>query len=163
MIFKKILFCILVICLICACGKYAPPISPENFSADSVLNLEAKAKVDQVTFVWNSPKTDRRGKAITEITDFIIFRADASLPSKFSQLNQITYNPEQSQYNFKDENLEQKVYLYKIAANSQFGLGKISQLIKVDLNNKNDKQIEKIAINEELVLTLDSLNPEETE
>lgn len=60
------------------CGKYGPPLAPELFSPQAVLNLQATTSINSVSFTWEAPKLDRRGDRLREIEGYSIWRSQSS-------------------------------------------------------------------------------------
>ncbi|MEZ4755158.1 MAG: hypothetical protein R3A13_12815 [Bdellovibrionota bacterium] len=61
--------------LVAACGKYSPPVPPESLAPKSVQDLKVTASIEGVSFEWDVPENDRRGKGKT-MTGYEILRKD---------------------------------------------------------------------------------------
>jgi len=62
--------------LVAGCGKYGPPLPPEVFAPAPVNNLEAVAAPDGILISWFAPQVDRRGRELTAIEGYRVFRMD---------------------------------------------------------------------------------------
>ncbi|RMG43099.1 MAG: hypothetical protein D6719_04495 [Candidatus Dadabacteria bacterium] len=69
-----VLFCLLLV----ACGKYGPPLAPEYFSPMPVENLQVSASLDGVSFRWEAPSSDLRGKDLRSIDGYKIYKTEIS-------------------------------------------------------------------------------------
>lgn len=60
--------------LLAGCGKYGPPLPPEAVSPTTVAELAASAARDSVSLSWRSPSDDRRGKTLSDIEGYRVYR-----------------------------------------------------------------------------------------
>lgn len=59
-----------------ACGKYSPPIPPEQLAPKQVEALQVTADAEGVVFKWSAPSTDRRGKELKYIDGYRVDRTE---------------------------------------------------------------------------------------
>lgn len=77
---KKILCgviaCVLGAGLIVGCGRYLPPIPPEDLAPSAVLELVVTPKDSAVEFAWIASDTDVRGKELKSSEGFSVERKE---------------------------------------------------------------------------------------
>lgn len=59
-----------------ACGKYAAPRPPEDFSPREVDALQAAADLQGVQLSWRAPERDMRGRPLKSIEGYWIYRKE---------------------------------------------------------------------------------------
>ena len=62
--------------LIAGCGKYASPRPPEDFSPAEVKELQVLPGLEGITFTWEAPDQDLRGKELKSIDGYRIYRKE---------------------------------------------------------------------------------------
>jgi hypothetical protein len=58
------------------CGRYEPPLAPERLSPAAVQLSEANVTSGGVTLTFLAPTTDRRGKKLSGLEGFLIYRKE---------------------------------------------------------------------------------------
>lgn len=61
--------------VISGCGKYGPPIAPEQLAPKVVKAFAVQASDEGVTLRWEAPATDRRGKELKSMTGYQVLRS----------------------------------------------------------------------------------------
>lgn len=74
--FSRSAFSVFFTCVLCACGKYAAPFSPEKVAPQAVGSLVATGTDKSVVITWNTPESDRRDKSLKEMDGFSVYRKD---------------------------------------------------------------------------------------
>ncbi len=57
-----------------SCGRYAPPVAPEKVAPEAVGALTVKGTLDGVAFTWRAPDSDQRGKSLTSLDGYRVYR-----------------------------------------------------------------------------------------
>lgn len=65
---------ILTVILLSACGRYLPPIPPEDTAPAAVENLTVSKAEAGILLQWEAPSHDRRGKKLTQIDRYDVYR-----------------------------------------------------------------------------------------
>lgn len=60
--------------IVCACGRYAKPFTPEALAPRDVVTLQARATADAIVFNWKAPDSDARGKELKSMDGYNIYR-----------------------------------------------------------------------------------------
>jgi len=56
------------------CGKYSPPLAPEDLSPQPVTELKVVSSPDGVAFSWRAPNKDHRGKELRTLNGYRVYR-----------------------------------------------------------------------------------------
>ena len=59
-----------------ACGRYGPPLLPEDLAPQAINNLSVSAETGGVRFAWQSPRNDRRGKELKSLGGYRLYRKE---------------------------------------------------------------------------------------
>lgn len=59
---------------VCACGRMGMPLPPEDLSPQAVQDLTVVPGLEGVEFQWRAPQRDQRGRPLTEIDGYQIYR-----------------------------------------------------------------------------------------
>lgn len=63
-----------LLCLCAACGRFGPPVPPEQVAPSQVGTLKVSGSADGLAFHWEAPKSDQRGKDLKQIDGYRIYR-----------------------------------------------------------------------------------------
>ena len=86
---KKLLFCKVVMfgsLFLIGCGREAAPFPPEVVSPKAVDTIQTKATDKQLTINWLAPTTNLRGKKLTELRGYRIYKTALAEGSKIEEL-----------------------------------------------------------------------------
>jgi hypothetical protein len=75
-ILRGAIACVLGAGIIVGCGRYLPPIPPEDLAPSAVMDLVVTPKDKAVEFAWISSDTDVRGKELKSSEGFSIERKE---------------------------------------------------------------------------------------
>lgn len=72
---EALLYLILSLSLfIVGCGRFGPPLAPEQFAAKQLSSVEVRADAQAINFNWRSPEQDNRGKELKSLDGYKIYR-----------------------------------------------------------------------------------------
>ena len=83
---KVIFFSVVAIVGLMGCGRAGTPFTPEQVAPQRVQQLNVTADGAGVKLAWVAPKRDRRGKALSSLEGYEIFRADLSTAATSGEL-----------------------------------------------------------------------------
>ncbi|NLF24630.1 MAG: hypothetical protein GX589_03115 [Deltaproteobacteria bacterium] len=72
---RAVFACIFLVTFL-GCGRYGPPLPPEEFSPRAVQDLKVVPGLQGVDFAWSAPSSDRRGKELKEIEGYRVYRKE---------------------------------------------------------------------------------------
>ncbi|MDP2602767.1 MAG: hypothetical protein Q8S00_09270 [Deltaproteobacteria bacterium] len=118
------------------CGKKGNPLAPELVIPETIRNLTVRQDKAGVALTWSRPERYVDGRALTDMTSFVIFRKDispscADCPVAYRPLTTVDVEDQekfikQKQYRFVDEQVQPKaIYRYRIS--SQLKDGSLSE------------------------------------
>ena len=134
-----IFYCLLPFALSLAlsgCGKKGNPLAPELVIPETIRNLSARQDKAGVALTWSRPERYVDGKALTDLTSFVIFRKDippscADCPVPYRPLTTVYVEDrekfvKQKQYRFIDDQAQAKM-IYRYRVSSQLKDGSLSE------------------------------------
>ena len=130
-----IFYCLLPLALglpLSGCGKKGNPLAPELVIPETIRNLTARQDKAGVALTWSRPERYVDGKALTDLTSFVIFRKDippscADCPVPFRPLTTVYVEDrekfvKQKQYRFIDDQAQAKMtYRYRVSSQLKDG------------------------------------------
>jgi hypothetical protein len=118
------------------CGKKGDPRAPELVIPETIRNLTARQDKAGVALTWSRPERYVDGKALTDLTSFVIFRKDippscADCPVPYRPLTTVFVEDrekfiKQKQYRFIDDQAQAKM-IYRYRVSSQLKDGSLSE------------------------------------
>jgi len=118
------------------CGKKGDPRAPELVAPRVIDNLTATQTPNGVVLTWTKPTQYVDGRAITDLTSFVIFRKDMSptcvdCPVPYRPLTTLDVEDQerfvkQKQYRYVDEEVQDKM-TYRYRVSSQLKDGSLSE------------------------------------
>jgi len=118
------------------CGKKGDPRAPELVAPRVIDNLTATQTPNGVVLTWTKPTQYVDGRAITDLTSFVIFRKDMSptcvdCPVPYRPLTTVDVEDQerfvkQKQYRYVDEEVQDKM-TYRYRVSSQLKDGSLSE------------------------------------
>lgn len=134
-----IFYCQLLVALgipLSGCGKKGDPRAPELVIPETIRNLTARQDKAGVALTWSRPERYVDGKALTDLTSFVIFRKDippscADCPVPYRPLTTVFVEDrekfiKQKQYRFVDDQAQAKM-TYRYRVSSQLKDGSLSE------------------------------------
>jgi hypothetical protein len=114
------------------CGKKGNPLAPELVIPETIRNLTARQEKAGVALTWSRPERYVDGRAITDLTSFVIFRKDispscADCPVVYRPLTTVYVEDrekfvKQKQYRFIDDQAQAKMtYRYRVSSQLKDG------------------------------------------
>jgi hypothetical protein len=118
------------------CGKKGNPLAPELVIPETIRNLTARQEKAGVALTWSRPERYVDGRALTDLTSFVIFRKDispscANCPVAYRPLTTVHVEDrekfvKQKQYRFIDDQAQAKM-TYRYRVSSQLKDGSLSE------------------------------------
>jgi hypothetical protein len=118
------------------CGKKGDPRAPELATPRVIDNLTATQTPNGVALTWTKPTLYVDGRALTDLTSFVIFRKDMSptcvdCPVPYRPLTTVDVEDQerfvkQKQYRYVDEEVQDKM-TYRYRVSSQLKDGSLSE------------------------------------
>ena len=134
-----IFYCLLSLALglpLSGCGKKGNPLAPELVIPETIRNLTARQDKSGVALTWSRPERYVDGRALTDLTSFVIFRKDispscANCPVAYRPLTTVHVEDrekfvKQKQYRFIDDQAQAKM-TYRYRVSSQLKDGSLSE------------------------------------
>lgn len=127
---------LMFVLLALGCGKKGDPRAPELAAPRVIDNLTATQTPNGVALTWTKPTQYVDGRAITDLTSFVIFRKDMSptcvdCPVPYRPLTTVDVEDQerfvkQKQYRYVDEEVQDKM-TYRYRVSSQLKDGSLSE------------------------------------
>jgi hypothetical protein len=122
----------LFVLLFIGCGKKGEPRAPELATPQLIRNLTAKPDRTGIVLTWSRPTEYVDGRALTDLTGFVIFRKELSpscpeCPVPYRPLTAVNVEDrekfvKQKQYRYIDENAQaQMIYRYRVSSQLKDG------------------------------------------
>jgi hypothetical protein len=127
---------LMFVLLALGCGKKGDPRAPELATPRVIDNLTATQTPNGVALTWTKPTLYVDGRALTDLTSFVIFRKDMSptcvdCPVPYRPLTTVDVEDQerfvkQKQYRYVDEEVQDKM-TYRYRVSSQLKDGSLSE------------------------------------
>jgi hypothetical protein len=73
---RCLLVSLLLSSFLLGCGKYSPPLAPEDLSPQPVVSLKVASSPEGVAFAWEAPAKDQRGNNLRSLDGYRIYRKE---------------------------------------------------------------------------------------
>jgi hypothetical protein len=127
---------LMLVLLSAGCGKKGELRAPELATPRVIENLTATPTANGVALTWTKPTQYVDGRALTDLTSFVIFRKDISptcvdCPVPYRPLTTVDVEDQerfvkQKQYRYVDEEVQDKM-TYRYRVSSQLRDGTLSE------------------------------------
>ena len=134
-----IFYCLMLLAFglpLSSCGKKGNPLAPELVIPETIRSLTARQDKSGVALTWSRPERYVDGRALTDLTSFVIFRKDispscADCPVVYRPLTTVDVEDrekfvKQKQYRFIDDQAQAKM-TYRYRVSSQLKDGSLSE------------------------------------
>jgi len=76
---KKIILLSILLVLVSACGRKAPPVAWETIVPKRIVDLEAVSREGRLILTWTAPKENTDKSVLTDLTEFKVLKSEGTL------------------------------------------------------------------------------------